>query len=131
MMTDPIADMLTRIRNAGIARHHQTRCPSSKIKLSVAKVLESAGFLDEVRVEAQEGHPTLVLGIRYEAEGVPLIGGIRRVSRPGRRTYVSSSGIPKVRNGLGIAVLSTSRGVMSDSAARDAHVGGEILCEVW
>ena len=131
MMTDPIADMLTRIRNAGTAKHNQTQCPSSRIKLAIAKVLEEAGFLGKVRVEPREGRASLVMGIRYGDNGDALIGGIRRISTPGRRSYVSSSEIPKVRNGLGIAVISTSKGVLSDSAARDAHVGGEVLCEVW
>ncbi len=131
MMTDPIADLLSRIRNAGMAQHAETRCPASKFKLGVATVLKDAGFLSDVRVEPHEGHSRLVLGIRYQEDGRALIGGIRRVSRPGRRVYVSSSDVPKVRNGLGIAVISTSKGVLSDQAARDALVGGEIVCEVW
>ena len=131
MMTDPIADMLTRIRNAGTARHAQTRCPSSQQKLAVARVLEAAGFLGGVAVEASEGHASLVLDIRYDEEGEALIDGIRRVSKPGRRVYVGKAEIPKVRHGLGVAVISTSRGVLSDSDARDAQVGGEVVCEVW
>ena len=131
MMTDPISDMLTRIRNAGIAKHNETSCPSSRMKLAVAKVLEEAGFVSDVRVESRGGLPSLVIGIRYGDGGEALIGGIRRVSRPGRRSYVASDEVPKVRNGLGVAVISTSRGVLSDSAARDARVGGEIVCEVW
>ena len=131
MMTDPIADMLARIRNAGIARHAVTRCPSSRLKQSIAQVLQEQGFLGDVRVEAEGGKPTLVMEIRYVDRNEALIGGIRRVSRPGRRVYVPSDEVPKVRNGLGVAVLSTSKGVLSDSAAREAHVGGEVLCEVW
>ncbi len=131
MMTDPIADMLARIRNAGIARHAETRCPSSRLKQSIAKVLQEQGFLGDVRVEAEGGKPTLVMEIRYVDRNEALIGGIRRVSRPGRRVFVPSDEVPKVRNGLGVAVLSTSKGVLSDSAAREAHVGGEVLCEVW
>jgi small subunit ribosomal protein S8 len=131
MMTDPIADMLTRIRNAGIAKHSQTSCPSSRLKLAIARVLEESGFLGDVRVESREGQPSLVMGIRYGDRGEALIGGIRRVSKPGRRIYVSCEAVPRVRNGLGVAVISTSRGVLSDAAARDAHVGGEVLCEVW
>ena len=131
MMTDPISDMLTRIRNAGFARHEETTCPSSKVKLAVARILEAEGFLGEVRLEAHDGNPMLVLKVRYDEEGLPLIDGIKRVSTPGRRVYVGVSEIPKVRNGLGIAVLSTSRGVMSDSSAREAAVGGEVMCEVW
>ena len=131
MMTDPIADLLSRIRNAGMAQHTETTCPASNLKLGIASVLKDAGFLSEVRVEPHGGQPRLVLGIRYQDDGRALIGGIRRVSRPGRRVYVSSSDVPKVRNGLGIAVISTSKGVLSDQAARDALVGGEIVCEVW
>lgn len=131
MMTDPIADLLSRIRNAGIARHLETRCPSSRLKRSVAKVLEEAGFLGDVREEPSGNRSNLVIGIRYGDHGDALIGGIRRVSRPGRRVYVSSGDVPVVRNGLGMAVISTSRGVLSDAAAREARVGGEVLCEVW
>ncbi len=131
MMTDPIADMLTRIRNAGTARHATTACPSSKMKRAIADVLHQEGFLGGVRVEARDGHPTLVLDIRYDDEGGALIDGIRRISKPGRRVYLGSSEVPKVRNGLGVAVISTSRGVMSDRAAREAGIGGEYVCEVW
>jgi small subunit ribosomal protein S8 len=131
MMTDPISDMLTRIRNAGIAQHVETSCPSSKLKLAVARVLKEAGYLGEVRVEGHRSYPLLVMGIRYGESGKALIGGIRRVSKPGRRVYVSKGEVAKVRNGLGVAVISTSRGVLSDQAAREASVGGEILCEVW
>ena len=131
MMTDPIADMLTRIRNAGTAQHAQVACPSSKLKLAIARVLESAGFLSNVRVEAREGRPSLCFGIRYDEQGEPIIVGLRRVSRPGRRIYVGSRDVTRVRNGLGVGVLSTSRGVLSDEDARSASIGGELLCEVW
>jgi small subunit ribosomal protein S8 len=131
MMTDPIADMLTRIRNAGMARHAQTSCPSSRQKVAIAGVLQRAGFLDSVNVEERDGHPSLVLGIRYDEAGKPLIDGIQRVSKPGRRVYVARDELPRVRNGLGVAVISTSRGVMSDREAREQNVGGELLCEVW
>ena len=131
MMTDPISDMLTRIRNAGTARHSETSCPTSKLKLAVAKVLHAEGFLSGVRVEAREGKVHLVLGIRYDEDGGTLIDGIRRISKPGRRVYVDKTQVPRVRNGLGVAVLSTSRGVLSDRAARDASLGGEVICEVW
>jgi len=131
MMTDPISDMLTRIRNAGIARQNQTTCPFSKQKLAIAKVLEAAGFIRDVHAASQEGHPALVMVIRYDDHGKPLIDGIRRVSKPGRRVYVGAREIWKVRNGLGISVISTSRGVLSDAAAREASIGGEVVCEVW
>ena len=131
MMTDPIADMLTRIRNAGSARHANALCPSSRQKLAIATVLQRAGFLDSVVVEERDGHPNLVLGIRYDEAGRPLIDGIQRISKPGRRVYVGKGELPRVRNGLGVAVISTSRGVLSDREAREQNVGGELLCEVW
>ena len=105
MVTDPIADMLTRIRNGARARHAQVRCPSSKLKLGIARVLAREGFLSEVRVEAESGRPTLVIDLRYDEDGAPVIDGLQRVSRPGRRVYVGVHEIPKVRNGLGVAVL--------------------------
>jgi len=131
MMTDTISDMLTRIRNAGIARQIEAACPFSKQKLAIAKVLEDAGFISNVHSESREGHPTLVMTIRYDDRGKPLIDGIRRVSKPGRRIYVGAKDIKKVRNGLGISVISTSKGILSDDRAREASVGGEVVCEVW
>ena len=131
MMTDPISDMLTRIRNAGMARHAQVVSPSSRQKLAIAKVLEEEGFLGEVRVEPRAGHPMLVMTVRYDEEGRPLIDGIKRVSKPGRRVYVNARDVPKIRNGLGISVISTSKGILSDSSARESSVGGEVVCEVW
>ena len=131
MMTDPVADMLTRIRNAGRAGHADTTLPSSRMKLAIARVLKDEGFVDDVQVEAVGGKALLRIEIRYGADGELLIDGIRRVSRPSCRVYVKAAAIPKVRNGLGISVLSTNKGVMSDRSAREQHVGGEILCEVW
>jgi len=131
MMTDPIGDMLTRIRNAGRVRHDQTRCPASKARLAVAKVLSQEGFLGDVQQTVEDSKPVLVLNLRYAAGGRPMIDGIQRVSRPGRRVYVSADDIRKVRNGLGMAVLSTSKGIMCDRDARAANVGGEVICEVW
>jgi len=131
MMTDPIADMITRIRNAGRARHGVTRCPSSKLKAAVARVLSQEGFIGDVQLDISGRHPELVMGIRYRDDGQLMIDGIRRISKPGRRVYVGASEIPRVRNGLGIAVLSTSKGVLCDRDARAQNVGGELLCEVW
>ncbi len=131
MMTDPIGDMLTRIRNAGTARHHETWCPHSKLKASIAKLLSEEGFLGEIRGGERDGHRILVMEIRYDDAGSALIDGMRRVSKPSRRVYVGQDEIPKVRNGLGIGVISTSKGVMTDRAARESSVGGEYLCEVW
>ena len=131
MMTDPISDMLARIRNAGTARHTETWCPHSKLKAAIARLLSEEGFLGEVREEERDGHPVLVIGIRYDRSGRTLIDGIRRVSKPSRRVYLGSDAIPKVRNGLGVGVISTSKGVMTDRSAREQSVGGEYLCEVW
>ena len=131
MMTDPIADMLARIRNAGMAKHPELVIPASNTKLAIARVLVETGFLEEVRVEAREGRATLVVRMRYDDQGQPLLDGLKRVSRPGRRVYVGHEEIPRVRNGLGFAVISTSKGVVPDREAREASVGGELLCEVW
>lgn len=130
-MTDPVADMLTRIRNAGRAGHNETTLPSSQLNHAIVNVLKEEGYIDDVSVEAVEGKPTLRIKLRYGREGQLLIEGIRRVSRPSCRVYVGAGEIPKVRNGLGIAILSTNKGVLSDRTAREQHVGGELLCEVW
>jgi len=134
MLTDPISDMLTRIRNATLARHERVRIPASRLKHTIADVLKAEGYVSEVQSEPSEksdAHKTLTLVLKYGRDRVPAIEGIRRVSRPGRRIYVRAQEIPKVKSGLGIAVLSTSRGIMSDRQARAAGVGGELLCEVW
>jgi small subunit ribosomal protein S8 len=130
-MTDPIADMLTRIRNAGFARLEETSCPFSQLKLAIAKLLNEEGFLTSVRVEPRDRHPVLVIGIRFDEDGDAFIDGIRRVSKPSRRVYVGKDDIPMVRAGMGVAVMSTSKGIVSDRAAREASMGGEVLCEVW
>jgi small subunit ribosomal protein S8 len=131
MMTDPIADLLARIRNGAHARHARVTCPASKQKLAIANVLHESGFVGAVRLDESGPRKVLVVGLRYDDEGRPLIAGMRRVSRPGRRVYVGSGEIPKVRSGLGVAVVSTSRGILSDRAAREAKLGGELICEVW
>lgn len=131
MMTDPIGDMLTRIRNAGSARHRSTRCAASKLKLAVARVLSQEGFVGEVSSQSGESYPVMTIGIRYRSDGRTMLDGIRRVSKPGRRVYVGADEIPLVRKGLGMAVISTPRGVMCDRDAREAKVGGEVICEVW
>ena len=131
MMTDPISDMLARIRNAATARHAETWCPHSKLKLSIARLLCEEGFLAGVREDTRDGHRVIVIDVRYDESGKPIIDGLSRVSKPSRRVYLASDAIPKVRNGLGIGVISTSKGILTDRAARDASVGGEYLCEVW
>ena len=130
-MTDPISDLLTRIRNAGQAHHAELVCPSSKLKLAVAKVLVANGYLDTVSVEAREGKPVLRIRLRYTTDGRFLIDGMRRVSKPSLRRYVDVEHIPNVRRGLGMAVLSTPNGMLSDREAREQNVGGELVCEVW
>lgn len=131
MMTDPISDMLTRIRNGALARHDRVEMPHSKLKEHVGRVLKSEGFVDDVRVSEGEGARTLTIVLRYTRDKSSAIDGIRRVSAPGRRVYVRHDHIPRVRSGLGMSILSTSRGVMTDKDARRQGVGGELLCEVW
>ena len=131
MMTDPISDMLARIRNAQKARHTETAVPASKLKRSLANVLQQNGYLTAVRESQKDGHPVLMLTLRYGDDGIPMIEGMQRISRPGCRVFVNAESVPKVRNGVGMAVLSTSKGVISDESAREATVGGEVLCEVW
>ena len=132
MMTDPISDLLTRIRNAGQAKHSYTTCPASSLKKAVADVLVAEGFISGVEAQTgEDGHPELKLVLRYNDEGNPMAEGIERISRPGRRVYVGADEIGRVRGGLGISILSTSKGVLCDRDARAQNVGGEVLCEVW
>jgi len=131
MMTDPVGDMLARIRNAGGARHAQTRCPASKLKLAVAQVLSNEGFIGGVASDGDDKKPTLTIDLRYQDDGRMMIEGMRRVSKPGRRVYVGAGEVKQVRAGLGMAVLSTSKGVLCDRDARAEKVGGEVICEVW
>jgi small subunit ribosomal protein S8 len=132
MMTDPIADMLTRIRNAGLARHDRTELPASRLKEAVALILKSEGYISDVRPsEGEEGAKKLTIVLKYGRDRQSAIDGVRRVSRPGRRVYVRHDRIPRVLSGLGISILSTSRGLMSDREARRQKIGGELICEVW
>jgi small subunit ribosomal protein S8 len=132
-MTDPIADLLTRIRNAQRAGLEKIELPSSKLKEAVAELLKSEGFVSEVTVKTDAGsvQPTMTVGLKYDAEKRPAISEIRRQSKPGLRRYVKHTEIPKVMNGLGIAVLSTSKGILVDREARKAHLGGELIATVW
>ena len=131
MMTDPIADMLTRIRNAALARHDRTEVPASRLKEAVAKILKSEGFIADVRPTEGEGAKKLTIVLKYGRDRQSAIDGVRRVSRPGRRVYVRHDRIPRVLSGLGISILSTSHGLMSDREARRQKLGGELICEVW
>jgi small subunit ribosomal protein S8 len=130
-MTDPIADFLTRIRNGIRARKQQVACPRSQLKVRIAEILREEGFVDGVLTAEDTKQGTLTVTLRYDGRAGSAISGMRRVSRPGQRKYVPAKEVPKVRNGLGIAILSTSQGLMTDREARKRGVGGEILCEVW
>jgi small subunit ribosomal protein S8 len=132
-MTDPIADMLTRIRNANIAMHDEVRMPSSKLKEALAGVLRQEGYIEDFDVEENAAKPgrTLYVKMKYSPERARTISGIRRVSKPGLRVYSKSTDVPRVLGGLGVAVLSTSQGLLSDREARKRRVGGEVLCFVW
>ncbi len=132
-MTDPIADMLTRIRNASSARKDSVTMPSSKVKVALADILKSEGYIESFAVEAPEGAPQgkLTIDLKYTADRDQTISGITRVSKPGLRVYTKSSEAPRVLGGLGIAVLSTSQGLMTDREARKRNMGGEVLCHVW
>lgn len=130
MMTDPIADMLTRLRNAKVARLDRTEMPLSKLKMRVAGILKQEGYIDDYKVEGEKPG-SLTVFMKYGRDRECAFSGLRRSSRPGRRYYVGFKDIPKVRNGLGVAILSTSHGVMTDRTAREQKVGGEVLCEVW
>jgi small subunit ribosomal protein S8 len=130
-MTDPVSDMLTRIRNATTVRHDRTDVPASKMKLEIAKILKQEGFIRTFKL-LEEGPQGLIrIYLKYADDGEPAIHGVRRVSKPGRRVYRGADELPKVRNGLGVAVVSTNRGVVTDEQARGLRVGGEVLCEVW
>jgi small subunit ribosomal protein S8 len=128
-MSDPIADMLTRIRNAQLAEKASVSMPSSKVKVAIAVVLKDEGYVDNFTVEANSGKPTLEIALKYYA-GRPVIERIERVSKPGLRIYKGCDDIPRVMNGLGVAILSTPKGVMTDRKARASKVGGEVLCIV-
>ena len=126
MLTDPIADMLTRIRNAHLALHKEVSVPRSKMKESLAAILKQEGYVNDVAV----GEKDINIVLKYH-NGKPGIAGLKKISKPGRRVYVGFSAIPKVQNGLGICILSTSKGVLDGVAAHEAKVGGELLCELW
>ncbi|PLY01138.1 MAG: 30S ribosomal protein S8 [Desulfuromonas sp.] len=129
-MTDPIADMLTRIRNAGMAKHPKLDMPASNINEAIANVLAELGYVKSVKVTPDNKQGTLRIYLKYDTGSRPVINEIKRVSTPGCRVYVGKDEIPQVKNGLGCAILSTSKGVMNDAAAREAEVGGEVLCTV-
>lgn len=131
MMTDPIADLLVRIRNAGRRGHEALLVPASKLKGGILKVLKAEGFIKDYEKQVVDGHPMFRVHLRYVAEGQPMITGMRRVSKPGLRVYVGKRDIARVRGGMGISILSTSKGVMTDRESRSANIGGEMLCQIW
>ena len=130
-LSDPIADMLTRIRNAHGAKQDTVQMAHSKLKGEIARILKKEGFIADYVTEGQGVRRTLRLHLKYGPDAAPVIRGIRRVSTPGHRRYVRADGMPRVLNGIGVAILTTSSGLMSDREARRAKVGGEVLCHVW
>ena len=132
MVTDPIADFLTRIRNAVKARHRIVEIPASNIKKEMTKVLHDKGFILNYKFEDSGPQGTIKIALKYDASGkVPAITSLERISKPGLRKYAGTDNLPRVINGLGVAILSTSRGVMTDKEARTQHIGGEVLCYVY
>lgn len=136
MTSDPIADMLTRVRNAHMAGHSTVSLPSSKLKVAIAQILKQEGFIEEMEVTTADGEPQAALRLTLKYVGVrrekrPVISGLERVSKPGRRVYARHKDIPWVLSGMGIAILSTPKGVMTGARARQLGVGGEVLCKVW
>jgi len=131
MITDPIADLLTRIRNGSRARHPRVDLPSSKLKVEIARILKDEGYITNYKVADEKGKRTLRIFLRYTPDRHSVITDLRRVSRPGSRRYIGKAGIRPVVGGMGIVILSTPRGIMTGQSARKEGVGGELLCEVW
>ena len=131
MVNDPIADMLTRIRNAIIAKHDSVVIPSSKIKKNIADILLNEGYINSFEVVEEDGKVNIVIKLKYGERKQSIINGIKRISKPGLRIYSGAENLPKVLNGLGIAIVSTNKGLMTDKQAREANVGGEVLAYVW
>jgi small subunit ribosomal protein S8 len=131
MLSDPIADMLTRVRNALGARHSKVEIPASKVKVEIARILKEEGYITNYRVAEDEGKQTIKVYLKYQPDSTPVISRLDRVSKPGRRVYKGSKRIPSVIGGMGVNILTTSRGVMTDKKARQAGVGGEIICSIY
>jgi small subunit ribosomal protein S8 len=131
MQTDPIADLLTSIRNGFHAHKERIDAPWSRLKESIVKTVIEEGFLREYEKIEEKGRPILRIWLKYDTTGKPVLRGMKRVSKPSIRTYSGSTSIPLVQNGLGVSILSTSRGIMTDKEARKQHIGGEILCNLW
>jgi small subunit ribosomal protein S8 len=129
--SDPIADFLTRIRNAVAAGHSTVLIPSSKMKVSMANILKREGYIRDVKIEGEAPKQMIKLTLKYGPDNASVITGLKRVSKPGLRQYVNAENLPRVLNGLGIALLTTSSGIITDIEARKSHVGGEVLCHIW
>ncbi len=129
--SDPLSDLLARISNGLMAGHDKVDVPASRVKEAVLKVLEEEGFIASYRRVEEKGRPVLRVGLKYDHEGEPVVIGLERVSRPGRRVYARADEIPKVLGGLGVSIVSTSKGIVTDRAARQSRLGGEVLCNVW
>ena len=130
-VNDPIADMLTRIRNACMVRHTSVAMPSSKMKVAIAEILKREGFIRDFQIEEGQPFDTIQITLKYTSDRLPVITGLKRVSKPGLRIYTGRADIPRVRNGLGLSILSTPKGVMAGHEAWQEHVGGEVLCYIW
>lgn len=130
-MTDPISDLMTRIRNAQLAKHDRLDIPASKLKTEMCRVLKQEGFIENYRLVEAEPQSAIRVYLRYSDEGIPAIEHMARVSKPGRRVYRGVDDLPEVRNGLGVGIISTSHGLLTDREARERRVGGEFLCELW
>lgn len=130
-VNDPIADMLTRIRNACMVRHTTVSMPSSKMKVAIAEILKREGFIRDFQIQDGQPFNTILITLKYTSDRRPVITGLKRVSKPGLRIYTGRADIPRVRNGLGLSILSTPKGVMAGHEAWQEHVGGEVLCYVW
>ena len=131
MVTDPIADMLTRIRNANQMRYKEVEVPASKLKLEIARILKEEGFIADYKVKKNEVQSIIVLYLKYSDKKERVITGLKRISKPGLRVYAKAEEVPRVLNGLGIAIISTSKGVMTDKEARRQNLGGEVLAYIW
>lgn len=131
MVTDPIADMLTRIRNANQMRYKEVEVPASKIKLEIARILKSEGFINDYKIKKDGVQSVIVLYLKYGENKEQVITGLKRISKPGLRVYAKANEIPRVLNGLGIAIVSTSKGIMTDKEARAKSLGGEVLAYIW
>ena len=131
IVTDTIADMLTRIRNANEMRYEEVRIPASNIKKEIAKILKEEGFINDYKIEKNDAQGTIVVNLKYTDKKERVITGLKRISKPGLRVYAKNNEIPKVLNGLGIAIISTSKGIMTDKEARKQNIGGEVIAYIW